>query len=144
MHPEIKSYLEEQRVGVLAVTMPDGTPHGATIHYAHSEEPLKFIFLTTPSSRKAEAFMDGKKSKATFVVGTDEETMKTFQLDGEVELVPEAEEETIAEIYVTRFPEKSDFIQKHGDVVYFTFTPTWWRYSDFKRKDGKLIVSSDQ
>jgi len=36
---KILDYLKDQRVGVLAVEMLDGSPHGATVHFAHTEDP---------------------------------------------------------------------------------------------------------
>jgi general stress protein 26 len=140
MHPESLTYLKEQRVGVIAVQMPDGTPHGATIHFAYSEASNTFYFLTSKSSRKVEAFRE-KPCHASFVIATDENTMKTMQLNGTAALVPLEQKEAVEKIYLAKFPDKVAFIKTHGDVVYFMLTPTWWRYTDFKRAAGKLVVT---
>jgi uncharacterized protein YhbP (UPF0306 family) len=142
MNPEITTYLKSQRVGVISVLMPDGKPHGATVHFAYSEEPFTFYFQTFNASRKAQSFINGQKSGASFVIGVDESTMQTMQLDGDVELISPEEKEACEAIYLGKFPEKSERA-KDPKAVYFKFTPTWWRFSDLKRPEGKLILTSN-
>jgi len=110
MTPEILDYIESQRVGVLAVEMLDGSPHGATVHFAHTNDPLVFFFETYKEYRKAEPILKNKKTRATFVIGSDESNMKTFQLDGE--------------------------------IIFFKLTPTWWRFTDWTRSEGKYVLAS--
>ena len=43
MPEEINQYLKDNNIGVLAVEMPDGSHHGATVHFAHSTTPFFFI-----------------------------------------------------------------------------------------------------
>ena len=84
MNKEALEFLKKERVGVLSVEMMDGSPHGATVHYAHTEDPLIFYFETYREYRKAEPLFGREKTRASFVVGSDESNMKTLQLDGEV------------------------------------------------------------
>lgn len=135
MQQEALDFLKTQRVGVLAIKMPDGTPHGATLHFANREDPLTFIFLTTPTYRKVEPLRKGE-SAASFVVGTSEEVMKTLQMDGIARL---DDTEELRNVYFTKFPDK---LGKHPEDVFFTFTPTWWRYTDWTKPTGKTIVAS--
>ncbi len=141
MPKEILEYLNTERVGVLAVEMPDGSPHGATVHYAHSDEPFIFYFETYREYRKAEALFSREQSRASFVVGCDESTNKTLQLDGVVELVKPEDQGSYAKVYFGKFPKK---IEKSKDpkFVSFKFTPTWWRYTDWTLPTGKLILTS--
>ncbi len=133
---EVEEFLETQRIGVLAVLMPDGSPHGATLHFAHTGEQPVFIFHTKPTYRKAEALREGA-SKATFVVGVDEANMKTLQMDGEVAL---ADNEELRRAYFAKFTEKAE---KPSEGIFFTFTPTWWRFTDWTLPQGKTIFSSE-
>ena len=135
MPQEALDCLNSQRVGVLAVKMLDGTPHGATVHFAYRLEPLTFIFLTTPTYRKLEPLRFGE-TPATFVVGTTEELNKTLQMDGLANL---EDTEELRNIYFTKFPEK---LGKHPEDVFFTFSPSWWRYTDWTLPQGKTIWSS--
>ena len=139
---EITEYLKTQKVGVLAVEMLDGSPHGATVHFAYKEDPFAFYFETYRDYRKSEALFGRDKTRATFVVGTDELTTCTFQLDGIVELIKPEEVSIYEEVYFSKFPKKKEK-SKDPKFVTFKFTPKWWRFTDWKAKDGKLVLVSD-
>lgn len=136
MPKEALEFLNTQRIRVISVTMPDGSPHVATMHFAYTEEPFTFIFITSPESKKGEALKQ-EEFRESFVVGNDESAMKTFQLDG---LVKSVDTEELRKIYFGRFPEKE---AKFKNDMIFTFTPTWWRFTDYKAPGGKLILSSE-
>ena len=141
MNPAVLDYLKTQHIGVLAVEMMDGSPHGATVHFAHSEDPFVFYFETNRQYRKAEALHGRPQSRASFVIGVDESQPKTLQMDGVVRLLTDAEKEAFATIYFTKFPKKEE---KSADpsFVAFVFEPTWWRFTDYTLPEGKLIVTS--
>jgi general stress protein 26 len=141
MEPEILEFLASQRVGVLAVEMLDGSPHGATVHYAHADKPVIFYFETNRSYRKAEPLFGREVTRASFVVGTDAGAKKTLQLDGTVQLLAPEQKEMFDAIYYEKFPTKKE---KASDptVVMFKFVPTWWRYTDWTVPDGKKILMS--
>lgn len=128
--------VKNQRTGVIAVKMFDGTPHGATVHFAHRSDPLSFIFLSSPTYRKLEPLHAGE-TPATFVIGTTEELNKTLQMDGVAQF---EDTKDLRKIYFAKFPEK---LNKHPDDVFFTFTPTWWRFTDWTLPQGKIIWLSD-
>jgi hypothetical protein len=142
MNKNILDYLKTQRLGVLAVEMLDGSPHGATVHFANSEDPFIFFFETNREYKKSEALFGRDESRATFVVGVDENNLITFQLDGIVRLVKEEEMELYKDVYLEKFPNKA---KKIGDpkVVHFIFTPTWWRYTDWTKKGESIVLTSD-
>jgi len=139
---EVFDYLKTQRVGVLAVEMPDGSPHGATLHFAHTENPLEFFFVTKDGSRKSRALSSKKVSSASFVVGTDEKDMRTLQLDGEVKIVNPEDHKMFEEVYFSKLPDKKGKFEL-SEVVTFTFIPTWWRFTDWTTPKGKVILSSE-
>ncbi|MFA7286592.1 MAG: pyridoxamine 5'-phosphate oxidase family protein [Patescibacteria group bacterium] len=144
MKSEIFDYLNSQRVGVLAVEMPDGSPHGATVHFAYTEEPFVFFFETNRDYRKTEALFAKTTVRASFVVGTDELAKKTMQLDGIATLLRAEEKEIYDHVYLAKYPEK---IKKSLDpkAVFFKFTPTWWRYTDWAHISASgtpIIVTS--
>ena len=143
MKQEIFDFLKSKRTCVLAVEMMDGSPHAATVHFAHGEDPLVFYFETQNDYRKYEPLAGREKTRASLVVGTDESTMKTLQLDGEVSIITPSEKNQWAKIYLGNFPEKE---KKSSDpkFVFFKFTPTWWRFTDWTKPEGKLILLSDK
>ena len=107
MKKEILDYISTQRVCVIAVEMPDGSPHAATVHFAHTDEPLTFIVQTSPSCRKAESLQTSERTRVSIVVGVTEESDgkdKTFQLDGEAQLIESDSE--LVEAYLCKFPDK--------------------------------------
>lgn len=140
MKQEILDYLAEKRIGVLAVEMLDGSPHGATVHFAHADGPLTFYFETNPEYRKTEALTGREQSRATFVVGVNEEDMRTLQLDGFVRLLNDAERQAFDRVYFGKFPEKKE---KYKNQVLFCFIPTRWRFTSWKSSQGKVILTSD-
>ncbi len=141
MNQDILNYIESQKVCVLAVEILDGSPHGATVHYAHTSDPLVFYFETCRDYRKAEALFGRTTSRATVVIGTDEHTTKTMQLDGLIELLSESEISAFNNIYLAKFPEKVDKL-KDPKYILFKFTPSWWRFTDFGTPIGKVVISS--
>lgn len=141
MIPEIIDYLKTQRVGVLAVEMIDGSPHGATVHFAHTESPLTFWFETYHDYRKAEPILKNQITRATFVIGCDEGNMKTLQMDGEVRVLKSEDKETFEKVYLGKFPEKRAKYDE-GKFLGFTFVPTWWRFTDWTGPEGKKIITS--
>jgi uncharacterized protein YhbP (UPF0306 family) len=141
IHPKVLEYLKTQTVSVIAVEMPDGSPHAATVHFAHTEEPFVFYFETNREYRKAEALLGREVSRASLVIGT-EEGKKTFQLDGNVEVIKEDEKEVFDEVYLGKFPEKKTK-KYNGEPLYFKFTPSWWRFTDWTATDGNKIILSE-
>lgn len=141
MHQDILNYIESQKVCVLAVEMLDGSPHAATVHYAHTAEPLVFYFETCKDYRKAEALLQRAASRASVVIGTDETTKQTMQMDGIVQLLAPDEQETFKAVYLKKFPEKTEKLAD-SKFILFKFAPTWWRYTNFASPEGKKVVSS--
>jgi general stress protein 26 len=78
MDPKIIEYIKIERTCVVAVEMPDGSPHSATVHFAHAEDPLRLVILTDRHSKKAEPFLRKDTIRASVVIGTQESEMKTL------------------------------------------------------------------
>jgi general stress protein 26 len=139
---EILDYVKSQRVGVLALEMMDGSPHASTVHFAHTEDPLVFYFETYRQYRKAEALYGKKITRASLVIGMNENDMKTFQLDGEAMLLESDEMDIFNKVYLGKFPEKIKKAQE-PKFVFFKFIPTWWRFTDWNTPEGKKIITSN-
>lgn len=140
MNDDILSFIQSQRVGVLAVEMLDGAPHAATVHFA--TDASTFIFETSRNYRKSELLLANGSARASFVVGFSEGAdSKTLQLDGTVRLLGEGDE-SLKEAYLAKFPEKA---AKAADPenIFFALTPTWWRFTDWSRPEGKTVILSD-
>lgn len=141
MTDEIKKFLHENNIAVLSVMLSDGSPHGAAIHFSHTDEPLNFYFQTKIGSRKCEALVDGRAGKASVVVGFDEKEMITIQLDGEVrQLHDEKEIEALCSIHYAKHPYAAK--HRHEGAAFLKFTPTWWRYSDYSSRPPRILMSN--
>src|SRR6185436_6280127 len=140
MHPEALEFLGKNRVCVIAIEMPDGAPHAATVHYAHADGPV-LLFETDRKYRKAEALMAKPVSRASISVGFDEgPNSKTLQMDGEASLI-DKNDPMISNVYLAKFPEK---VKKTDapDAIFFRFKPIWWRYTDWSKPRGKTVFTS--
>ncbi len=122
MNQQALDFLKTQRVGVLAVAMPDGSPHGATLHFAHTPDTLEFIFLTERTYRKFEPLRTKKETRASFVVGTSEEDMQTMQMDG---ILSEIHDMSETQTYRAKFTEKDLSDLDENNDVFLVFKPTW-------------------
>jgi general stress protein 26 len=139
MRPEALSYLTTQRTCVIAVEMPDGSPHAATLHFAHTQDPLQFIFLTERGYKKAEPLLRKDTIRASVVVGTQEGEMKTLQLDGTATLT---EDPAPIRAYYAKFTDKNQDNLDEDDI-FFIFKPIWWRFTDWTPPEGKTTFDSD-
>ncbi len=139
---EALSYLNTQHIGVLAVEMLDGSPHGATVHFAYTDEPLQILIQTGAKSLKCEALLKNGETRASFVIGIDESEMKTFQLDGIARVAKKDEEESFINTFIAKFPSKEERAKEPGTVS-IIFTPTWWRFTDMKTPEGRKVWVSN-
>lgn len=138
MNPEVLEYISAYEICVLAVEMPDGSPHAATVHYAPSGDEPTFVFMTHPKSRKGEAIVGKESVRVTLVIGFKEDNVqRTFQADGIVRLLKD-DETVLKEAYLTRFPGKD---QKFKEDIFFKFTPTWWRLTTWSEGNKTILTS---
>lgn len=139
MNQEILNYILNQRVSVFAVEMMDGSPHASTLHYAYDEKANVFIFETEKSYRKCEPLFGRKISRATLVIGTSEGDMRTFQTDGNAKLL---DNKDLKETYFIKFPKNREG-SDDPEVMFFTFTPISWKFSDYTKSGSKTVYTSD-
>jgi general stress protein 26 len=141
METNLIDFLTKQRVGSFATILKDGSPHSAALHFSHQNEPFELYFSTDNTSLKVQDLLDGKTSKASFVVGFSEEEWITVQMDGEVSVV--ADEEELKKIHKIHYA-KITQAEKYKDdpsTLFLKFNPKWWRYSDYNT-DPPIILQS--
>lgn len=137
MKEEMITFIQSQKIGVLAVQLLDGYPHASAMHFAFHEESFSFIFLTSSHYKKCEPLKENGSAHASFVVGVSEEEMKTAQLDGELTFI---DNDKLESYFFEVFPDKKD---KHPDDILLVFTPHWWRYTDWTKPEGKTILTDE-
>lgn len=141
LHPDALAYVARERVCVFAIEMLDGSPHASTVHFAHAGEAPTFIFLTEKKYRKAEPLFGKPQSRASMVLGFLEGKMQTLQMDGVAEVLKEVDIE-LRDAYFAKFSEKKLKLDESNNF-FFKFTPSWWRFTDWTRPEGKTIYLSD-
>lgn len=142
MDQRISAFLEAHRVSVMGVLQSDGTIHSASLHYAHSEKPLGFYFITGRDSRKCRSLLDGAVQNASLVIGFNEEEFVTFQMEGKVKIVEdETELDNAWKTYLEKYPSRSGR-KDNPEIAVLKFAPDWWRYTDMKT-DPTTIINSE-
>lgn len=140
MNQQGLDYLRQQRVCVLTTLLADEMPHAAALHYSHLESPLELFFGTTRGSRKMSGLTE-HPSKAAVVIGFDEREMVTLQMEGQVRIVSDKVLlKKFQGAHFVKHPEAAQY-QHESETVYLAFTPTWWRYTDFKTDPITIFVS---
>lgn len=137
MNEKALSYLADNKICVLATQLPDGAPHAATVHYAHAENPLRLVVLTERGTRKCSGLLDGAPRSGSAVIGFDEGSKVTLQMDGSVRLLAdEAEKAAAHAAYAAKFDreDKKKFLAD-PDAVFLEFAPSWWQFSDYRGEE---------
>ena len=138
MEPIVLKLVGKERVCVISVALEDGSPHSAVVHYSHQAEPLKIFIQTYPTIKVQAVSAKGGSAKASVVIGFSEEEFVTLQMRGGVRIVSDQDYlERIYRIHYAKHPDAEKY--KGPETVFFEFTPTWYKYSDFKGDPEKII-----
>ncbi len=140
MDEQITKFLENHRIAVLTTTSPDGSLHSAAVHFAYSERPFAFYFVTEVTTRKVSGLLKGEETKASLVIGFSEEEWKTLQASGTTVIATNQALVIAQKAYYSKYPDGEKY-KDDPDSVMIKFTPDWWRYTDFKQKPKKTISS---
>lgn len=143
MDLRIREFIAKNRIAALTIMLPDGTPHAATVHFAHQDNPtFKLFFMTEKTTRKCSSIINGENAKAAVVIGFSEKEWVTLQMEGNIHIVYSKDLiESVKSMYFLKYPGMQKY-EANPQTVFLEFSPTWWRYSDLSGAN-KLIVSSD-
>lgn len=141
MDQRILDLLSKEKVSALSVCLPDGTCHAAAMHFSHIPKPLTIYIQTENTSRKMQGIKSGQPVAASVVVGFSEEEMKTLQMDGQIQLITDAAKlPDIHKIHYAKHPQAEQYKSDPG-TVFLAFTPTWYRYTDYKTEPPTFLTS---
>jgi general stress protein 26 len=141
MEEKVLDFLRKHRICSLTTLLIDGSPHAAAVHYSHAKDPLTLYFSTDNTSRKCEALLNGNIVKAAVVVGFSEQEWITLQMNGEIKAVLDKDELAKAqEVHYGKHP-KSEKYKNEPETVFLSFTPTWWRYTDYNTIPETVLSS---
>jgi hypothetical protein len=140
MHPTPLKLLRDERICVLSLMLSSGMPHNAVVHYSLHQEPLRLLIQTYPTLKTEAIDRVGGSTNAAVVVGLSEEEFISLQMHGTIRiLLEEAELSDAYAVHYQKFPEAEK--HKSASTIFLEFTPTWWRYSDFKVNPETIIAS---
>lgn len=141
MNEQTLEFIKQNKICVVSILRPDGSLHAATVHFSTNENATEFYIATSRKSRKVESLLEGNPKAASMVIGFNEEQMITLQMDGEVQAVLEdAEVEPIKAVHYAMHQFAKKF-ENDPNTLFLKFTPTWWRYSEFKSSPPVFIES---
>ncbi len=139
MEQKVVDFLTSERMSVMAVDLPSGTPHASAMHFVYHDAVL--YFCTHSHSRKLAGLMSGSEP-GSVVVGFSEADWVTVQLDGQIQKIDSpVEKEEAKRLILAKYPESSKYMDE--SAVFLKFTPTWYRYTDFKTTPPTIISSGD-
>jgi hypothetical protein len=125
---DLRKFIGNQSLGVLATISPSGAPQSALIGIAVTTE-LEVIFDTVASSRKYRNLT--QNATASLVIGWHGET--TVQFEGEAGQPSESELARYKNVYFAKWPECRSHETWPG-IAYFVVRPKWIRYSDYDQR----------
>lgn len=137
---KVLDFVLKHRISVLTTLLKDGSPHSSSMHYASSEKPLEFVFLTEKGSRKLNN-LGASFSPASLVIGFSEEEWVELQMEGEVKILKDKKELSSAwDLYAGKFKGADKYKDDPVSMV-LLFRAKWWRYTEFRPKPTKIISS---
>lgn len=138
MNSKIIKFLNDNAICCLSITLPNGVPHSAAMHFAFDSKKSVFIFLTEKDSKKAKPLLVKKGAKASVVVGFNREEMTTMQLDGKA-YIPNAKElGSLQKVYFKKFPNRESLKYK-PESLFIVFQSSWWRWTS-RSKSGNSVI----
>lgn len=135
MNQEAIDLLTNERVSALSVCLQDGSCHNSAMHFSFQKDPTTIYFQTENTSIKFKKL----PTKASIVVGFNEEIMRTLQMDGQLQQITDKSKlEDVYKIHYAKNPAAEQYKNDSG-TVFLAFTPTWWRYSDYSTTPSTFI-----
>lgn len=99
---------------------------------------MKLFFQTYPTVKTQAIQEKGGNAKAAIVVGMNEQDFVSLQMRGDVRIVSDAQEIAhLCAAHYAKIPEAEK--HKSSSSIFLEFTPSWWRYTDFKTDPETVI-----
>ena len=128
---KLNSFLKQEKTAVLSLPVDDnGTIHSAALLFSHSQEPVRFYFITGRSTEKCKKLLAGESQKASVVIGMVKDVDFTLQMRGEVRIIEKSEE--IINLHQAKFPGGMDKADDENNVL-LEFKPHWGSYCNYSK-----------
>jgi hypothetical protein len=133
---ELLAFLRGFRYAVQSSVHPTGAPQGATVGFAVSEA-FEIVFDTLGSTRKARN-LRARPSIALVFGDLSAGAQRSVQLEGIADEPSGADRARLIALYLGVFPD-GVARQEWPGLTYFRATPTWLRYSDYRREPPEIV-----
>jgi general stress protein 26 len=126
---KILTFIQGQRVGVLATSSKEGSPEAASMVISETDQ-LELIFQTPITARKYANLQHNDRVAVVF--GWDLHEFTTVQFEGVArEVTDQKEREWCGKIHVAKNPKSKAYVDLMENK-FFVVSPRWARYWDFK------------
>lgn len=127
MDQKVVDFLSKERMAVLVIVLPDGTPHTAAMHFVYKNDAI--YFSTHAKSKKVEGLTS---AKASVTIGFSEQNWVTLQMNGSIEKT-----ESVKDLILTKYPESAKYMDEK--IIFLKFTSSWWRFTDFTTQPPTIV-----
>lgn len=138
---DVRTFLTQQTLGVVATLRPDGHPHATLVAIAVTEQ-FELVFDCLGGSTKATNLRRDPRAAVSFGGDTDDE--RTVQCEGMADEPGGAERERVVGVYLERFPDARERLDWDG-ITHVRITPRWLKWWDFTTTPPVIVewVRSD-
>ncbi len=131
----LDEFIKTHEAAVLSVPIDEsGTIHSAGLLYAHAEDPLRFIFITSSNTEKCKLLLKKDRVTGSCVVGTEKGVPFSLQMRGRVVMKQLVETSQELDVYEAKRGKRSDDVSDSDQVV-LIFEPDWARCTDYVSSD---------
>ncbi|HEX6538994.1 MAG TPA: pyridoxamine 5'-phosphate oxidase family protein [Candidatus Dormibacteraeota bacterium] len=124
---QVRGFVAEQTLGVVATLRPGGRPHATLVAIAVTDR-FELVFDCLGGSTKAANVR--RDPRVAVAIGGTVADERTVQCEGLADIPEGAEHERVRDVYLTRFPDARERLEWDG-ITHVRITPQWLKWWDF-------------
>lgn len=132
---DLLRFARAHRLAVVATNSPAGQPQASVVRFV-ATDGFELIIDSQGTARKVRNLRNNPSAGVT--IGWDD--LQTLQIDGVGKIQQGDDLERAKRLYESHFPERYRARQALEDLVYIRITPTWMRFSDFRRNPADVFT----
>jgi hypothetical protein len=132
---DLLRFARAHRLAVIATNSPAGQPQAAVVRFVATDS-FELIIDSHGTARKVRNLCNNPKAAVT--IGWDD--LQTLQIDSLGTTLQGDALEQAKKFYESQFPERYRAREGLEDLVYIRITPTWMRFSDFRRNPANVFT----
>lgn len=132
---DLLRFARAHRLAVIATISSAGQPQASVVRFVATDS-FELVIDSLGTARKVSNLRSN--SNVGLTIGWDD--LQTLQIDGHGKVENGDDLERAKALYSSQFPERYRARQGIQDLVYVRITPTWMRFSDFRRNPASLFT----